>query len=291
MNDTFNFQRFGKYLAGDLKSCISNYGLSALLISLMGIIIYAGTILMGLIFDQTWEGPSIGFRVSAFIISMCVLIITMPPKCYGHITDRKAGSAWLLLPASRAEKYVAMLLMCIVVVPAASATVYLGIDALLCAVDSTCGQSILSAAAGFSVNISDFKVSLTNEIIVDGVQIVGEGSAVNRFVDQITCPWLYVDDYIMSVLIFVLGAVAFRKGKTVKTFIFLAVLNTVLSVAASPLLMNFSTEMISNAPESLSGMLDSWLFRNVALCDTINDTVFNVALLLALWFRLKTMKH
>jgi hypothetical protein len=39
MNDIFNIRRFGKYLASDAANCGANYGLSMILISLMGLII------------------------------------------------------------------------------------------------------------------------------------------------------------------------------------------------------------------------------------------------------------
>lgn len=39
MNGTFNIKRFGKWFVSDLKACISNYGLSFMLISMMGLII------------------------------------------------------------------------------------------------------------------------------------------------------------------------------------------------------------------------------------------------------------
>ena len=77
MNNIFNIRRFGKYLAADTGICAANYGLSMALISFMGLIIYAGTIIMGLIFNGKWGGPEIGFRVSDFAISAFVLVLTM----------------------------------------------------------------------------------------------------------------------------------------------------------------------------------------------------------------------
>ena len=34
-NDIFNFRRFGKYFASDIRTCAANYGLSLLTISLL----------------------------------------------------------------------------------------------------------------------------------------------------------------------------------------------------------------------------------------------------------------
>ena len=34
-NDIFNFQRFGKYFASDLRTCAANYGLSLLVLAIL----------------------------------------------------------------------------------------------------------------------------------------------------------------------------------------------------------------------------------------------------------------
>ena len=85
--DIFNFRRFGKYFESDLRSCASNYWLSMLLISLKGLIIYIGTECMGLAFTGEWSGPDKSFRVFTFVVSMFVLMTTMPVKCYGKLTE------------------------------------------------------------------------------------------------------------------------------------------------------------------------------------------------------------
>ena len=289
----FNFRRFGKYFASDLRSCASNYGLSMLLISIMGVIVYAGTVLMGVIFNQTWEGPELAFRVVTFMISMFVLIVAMPPKCYGHVTDKKAGSSWLLVPASRLEKYLSMILMCVIMIPVISAAVYLCLDAIICAIDRTCGQSLFAAAIGLFRKMAEATSLITADLMTGSPQAIVDEDAIISFIDQISCPWLYVDDFIGMVLTFLLGAVFFKSGKTVKTFLALAALSTAVSIIASPVMMKWGFDMagIMETEGSVNGLFDLGIVRHVALYDTINDTIVNIALLLGIWFRLKTLKH
>ena len=64
MNGTFNIKRFGKWFVSDLKACISNYGLSFMLISMMGLIIYAGTTITGLLINGTWAQRLVLFAAS-----------------------------------------------------------------------------------------------------------------------------------------------------------------------------------------------------------------------------------
>lgn len=117
MKEIFDFKRFGKYFVFDLRSCAANYGYSLTLICLMGVIIYIGTVSMGLLFNGSWGGPDIGFRNSVFCFSMFVLAVTMPVKCYGRLTEKRAGSEWLMIPASKLEKYLSMVLITVAAVP------------------------------------------------------------------------------------------------------------------------------------------------------------------------------
>jgi hypothetical protein len=101
-NDIFNFRRFGKYFATDIKTCWSNYGLSLLTISLITpIVLYVVLTAFNLIMTSTWDGPDMGFRFFTICVAMFCIVVTMPVKCYGRITEKQYGSFWLTLPASR----------------------------------------------------------------------------------------------------------------------------------------------------------------------------------------------
>lgn len=286
MNNTFNMKRFGTYLTADIRSGISNYGLSLMLISLMGAIIYTGTVIMGLIFKGTWGGPDIYFRATTFFICMIILMITMPVKCYGKITDKKYGSTWLMIPASATEKFLSMIITTIFIAPAVSAGIYLGLDALICAADSTCGQSLIVSFSNLIGEILEFSGSIGT----------GEADlpAFADFIRQVTCPWLYIDDFIMISLAFLLGAVIFKNAKIVKTYLSVTLIVSVIGM----ILITILPEIFSgiewtdpHSPENLNHMFNSAIFRHAALADTLNDTLVNLALMTGIYFRIKTMKH
>jgi len=284
MNKIFDMNRFGRYFATDLKSCIAGYGLSFLLISLMGLIIYIGTVMMGLIVNGTWVGPDLGFRVTTFGICMFVLIVTMPVKCYGKITDRKDGSDWLMIPVSGMEKFLSMVIMTIFIVPVASAGLYLGTDAILCALDSTCGDSMITSRL-----LDDFL-----KIAVASDNDMAAFPDMAAFIRQVRNPLLYIDDIIGGCLIFLLGAIVFQKSKSVKTFIAIIVITTALGMIVTPVInvvfSNLATT-VNESPEALNDMFSLGIFRHVAIFDTINDTIVNLILLTGIYFRIKTLKH
>lgn len=273
MKDIFNITRFGKYFASDFRASISRYGLSFLIVSLMGLVIYAGTIIMGLMFNGTWEGPSIYFRTATFAICTVVLVLTMPSKIYGHITEKRAGTTWLMIPASIFEKFLSMILISGIIVPALFTIVYLGTDALLCVLDQTCGTSICHIGK----DIAGYR----NEIPTEVMSAIG----------GLFTPYSYIDDIVGYVLIFLLGTVCFKNAKVAKTILFIIVLSMAMSIIGTPFIYSYIEELGNNPTISLEEFLSTSWVGNLSLIDTIYDTAVIVIAAACIFFRLKTMKH
>ena len=288
MKDIFDFKRFGKYFVSDFKGCVANYGLSLITISmLLYLICYVVTVSFGLIMNQGWEGLGLGTRATLFVIAMITLVITMPVKCYGKITEKQSGSFFLTLPVSRLEKFVSMLLMTIVVPPVIGTALYLGLDALVCLFDKTCGNNLVSEMQDLATII----MNIPEEAAMEAA--LGETPEnVAKFIKEITCPWLYVDDMIGTSLIFLLGAVFFKKGKTVKTIMACIALAIAVSIIATPIMTPWTNELFDMMDNgNFDEIFNLGIFRHAALFDTLNDTLVNIVLLIGIWFRIKTLKH
>lgn len=260
MKEIMDFNRFGKYFVSDLKSCAANYGYSLALICLMGVIIYVGTVTMGLLFNASWGGPECGFRNSVFSLSMFVMAVTMPVKCYGSLTEKRAGSQWLMIPASKFEKFLSMVLITAIVIPAVALGVTLGLDALLCAVDQTCGDSLISS------------MKTANAIHDDSVQTI--------------------NSIISLSLSFLLGAIFFKNSKTVKTLLVLFALGAVTMTVLFMILFNGvnMTELVEN--EALANeIVGNCPFGDNSFIPVLCCTVSYILLLAGIFFRIKTLKH
>ncbi len=288
--DMFNFDRFGKYFASDIRTCTANYGLSLITLSILSLLaLYVFHIAFNLILGNGWDGPGAGLRFFTFGVVMFCLVITMPVKCYGKLTEKQYGSQWLMVPASKPEKFLSMILLSCIVVPVIGGLLYLGMDALVCSVDSTCGNSLFRWAFDLESRI--------NEIFVaEQITAEPEFELVMNFLNQIKSPWLYIDDSIQMALPFLLGALCFKSGKTVKTFLAIAAASTIVSIICSPLMTDWTKTMMDmnvdgNNVIYADTLFNSWFFRNIALVDTISDTVTNIALMAAIYFRIKTLKH
>jgi hypothetical protein len=105
---------------------------------------------------------------------------------------------------------------------------------------------------------------------------------------------LYIDEIFGVTLPFLLGAIFFKNGKTVKTILALFAISTVSSVIMAPVVESWSHELLANInddPDVILSMFNNGLFKNLVLLDTISDTVINTAMLVCIWLRIKTLKH
>ena len=292
-NDIFNFRRFGKYFASDLRTCWANYGLSLLTIStIFPVGTYILTNAFNLVLRSTWDGPDIGIRSFIFIIATICMVVTMPVKCYGKITEKQYGSFFITLPASRLEKFVSMFLMTCIIAPVLGFALHLGTDAIICALDHTCGRNLVTGAMELIRNMGEMKELTLN--FVDESITVENAALAQDIIRQISSPWLYADEIFGITLPFLLGALYFKRGKTVKTILAIFAFSMATSIIMTPYAETWAAEMVSNAnadTNTILQMFNNGIFKNLVLIDTISDTVVNLALMAGIWFRIKTLKH
>lgn len=291
--DIFNFNRFGKYFVSDLRTCAANYGLSLLTLAVLTpLALECITGVFNMILGLTWEGAGIGMRAGIFGVAMFCMIVTMPSKCYGRLTDKQYGSFWLMLPASRLEKFISMMLICCIVAPFISICMYLGIDAVLCAIDHTCGENIIAGALNMMDEFTTFKMNLGGTDIEISEEYIMMYENASKFIDHVTNPWLYVDELLCASLPFVLGAICFKKGKIVKTFLALAALSTAASMLATPIMMGYMGDlMTASEDEVMKMMFESGFYNSLIWVDIVGDFILYGGMTVAVWFRLKTLKH
>lgn len=289
-NDIFNLNRFGRYLMTDVRNAVSNYGISILVMATLGLSIDVFVGLFHMIVSEGWQGIGISVRVPLFLLAFAVTLVSAPSKLFGHITEKKAGSAFLTLPVSTLEKTLSMVIVSCIMVPAAFVIVYLSIDLMVCSCDSTCGESLIEAATTFRADILDSLVC----------RHISELSVVMNKPESLVNPLLYIDDIIGVSLLFLLGATIFRKSKIAKTIGSIILICMVLSMIATPLLVSgikydMVQLMLNNelTPVTFSQHFPvlTWICRNLALADTINDTVINLLLIFLIWLRIRKINH
>lgn len=281
--------RFGRYFRSDLSAAISNFGISLLVFSTMAATTELFNGLFSLMLSGEWQGMTTALRIVLFTVFGVIMLLSSPAKLYGHLTDRKEGTAFLMLPASRFEKYLSMVLITCIIVPLFFAAVYLSLDALVCLFDPTAGESL-------------FSIIFLGSSRIDFSEFVAEASFPIENFKAIMTPWLYLDDLSQISLIFLLGALIFKKSKVGKTLGSIILIALSLQLITTPIMslamfdkihmlsdmdnIDFSGEFFSNTFPLLS-----WMFRHLVLLDTVQDLLMNGLLLFLVWLRLKKMKH
>ena len=156
-------------------------------------------------------------------------------------------------------------------------------------IDPTCGQSL---AGFFTSGWTIVRDLLEAGVTSDGIVLPAQGVA---FMKKLMSPWVLFDEIPTMILPFVLGAICFKNGKTVKTFLAFAAFGTISSIVLAPMMVDWGMNIelaAAGDPDIVLEQLNNMsIFKHLALIDIISDTVINVAILIGIWFRIKTLKH
>lgn len=248
--------------------------------AVMPIISYILIDLLAVVFGGTWCGVSYGARLAIFAITLLCLCISLPIKGYGRVTDKREGSNFTLLPVSTLEKTLSMILISCVAFPFMFILGYGILDLILCTIDPSCGKALCNPGI---LDIIWEHINSTTDMGIAPEEIRNALSAILN-------PWLYIDDLIQAILVFLLGAVFFKKSKAAKTILACFVFSIALSMITTPVIYGV---LGLNYAKDVTVLFDKlpWVFNHLGLLDTISDTVENVALGALIYFRLKTIKY
>lgn len=275
MDNTFKISRFGKYFVYDLKRQWKNIGMLMLIFALSPVIFYMLYMFFAALFDgglmklfsgMSIDGPSIWVRFGMAAVMITIFVMLFPSRAYGEITDKAKGSEWLMLPASRLEKYVSMMLVTLLVIPIMYIVVYLLSDGLVCLFDKSCGGALMS----FRIN----DLLRTTDIIIPANGL-----------------WIIIANTVQYAIIFLLGGLIFKKWKVVGTVLVLFALQMVFSGLLSAFITNADLEWWGN-------WFADWTIRHADSIDIWLNAFINLWLLLILaicgtwsWFRIKRLQH
>lgn len=272
MKQIFDINRFGKYFLYDLRDAKNHYWLSLIIEGCLPVILFFFFEVFSLLFSGHADPFPTSMHVMPFAFALIGVAFSFSSKVYGGLTDKKKGSAWLLLPASTFEKWLSIILMTCVVIPLCLAVLLLGTDGIL--------SLLFPGAYGQSIShLIDFNVKKKILEATDGIVQFNIG----------TLGYL---SWIQAVLVFTLGAIFFKRAKVAKTILTLFLVQMAFSILSLSFgrLIGFDSfaEYFSRIEDGESAM--NFLSNVVVLA---NVTEWLVAALLAggIFLRLKTLKH
>lgn len=262
MSSIFNFNRFAKVLNYDIKRSVQNYGLAMIILIMMP---YIHTLLVGmfsLVIDGVWRSPSATSRWIMFGMACFLFVLSYGVSSYGYLTDKKAGSDYVLLPASVTEKFLSMVLNCAFIAPIVFAAAYL---------------------------LNDWVVVKTG--LADGNDIITGSSFINGDNDIYVNIWVIgFISLSINILCFLLGAIFFAKRKVPMTLLVLLglqilIIPVVIAMAKSGLSIDGDVvpPFCSRYSGDIELLVNSFIY--------ISIIVEYILLLVLIFFRIKTIKH
>lgn len=257
-----------KYLRHDLLNAWQNAGLSTIVISCMPVWFFLVYQLVHLVFHSGFGVLPAGALGAAYILAFILAVVFLPVQIYGRVTDKRPGSNWLLLPASRFEKFFSILLVTCVALPIVFCAVLIGSDYLMSLIfGSSYGGPVLAT-------IFDRLGSILDEIHSDNVRLAFSG------------PYALYLSWCSNILFFTLGAIFFRKNKTVYTILSAFGIGLLITVVSGIFVANgfdFNFEPGDINEDSLMRTVNAVLFIIYLVEFALLD--------LGIYFRVKTLKH
>lgn len=268
-SEVFNGQRFWSYFKYDIVQMWRNHVKAAVGIGLAGLIFYFLCIFFGLILGDGWDGPNIATRFIVFFIAFTILELYQT-RTYGYLTDRRKGSAWLMVPASTFEKWLSMILMTLIVIPVVFLFVFFGVDTILSLADPTVGQSMLASIAGGMTDVIDKILEINGEY------------------DTTWSLWAFATPLFLgfccNFLFFLLCGLIFKKNKILGGFVIILILSILLSLVSSTMYYKETIEYedFAQAEAAIRSMVHVFNWAIAFITAGLAGGVF---------WRLKTLKH
>lgn len=268
-SEVFNGSRFWNYFKYDLVQMWRNHMKAAMAIGLSGVIVYFLAVLFNLVFSGAWCGPNVGIRIGTFFFAGVVLEFYYT-RIYGYLTERRKGSAWLMIPASAFEKCLSMMIMALIVLPIVLAVVFLTLDWIMAVIDPTVGNSLLYYVHHGYNAFSDALVEVNAEY--------------ETFWTPETFVPVMLASFCFNYLFFLICGICFKKNKILN-----AILVTILFSIVSSIIMNqfgaptyYSFENFSEAQGFIEKMLDTM---------TLITSLLAAGIAGGIYYRIKTIKH
>ena len=275
MKEFFKADRFGKFFLYELNNARASFGLSLLIIGLMPAILFLFNELFSLVFSGRLEPLDVAVKCACLVFCLLVIFISAPAKLYGKLTEKREGSDWLMIPASSFEKFLSMVVILCVVLPVAYLVLGIGSDLLLSAVfPSTYGSSLtLQMFNSISQGVNSWNGN--SAITFSKAGVIG----------------IYYASFCINILAFALGAICFKRSKGGKTILCIFAFSILLSFILVSIFghnMSIDSDDVETFIESLS---PERIKQIINLLTSLTIFIFLGGLLVANYFRIKTIKH
>lgn len=286
MNNTFNINRFGKILKHDGLNFFPNFILALAILWAIPVVIYLFTILMPT--EETIHIYNAMSRVSIIDFLLKIAIIIAPAILYKTCNDSRKGIGYAMLPASTLEKFLSMVIFCVIVTPIIYLAGALAIDSILALFN---GPYEGFAASLYFDKYAQIDYSIENH---DVAGILDDTWPI--FIENLSPTFLTVLS-LLAILtlssIFMFGNMIFKKRKTGKMIGILILLSIIIMIIFINYVVNnealaeyFKQIDEDNVTEFIERMVFIWM--NVTL---YTEIIVSALMLFGVYRKIKTQKY
>lgn len=274
-NEVFSFPRFGKYFKYDITQMWRNNGKAVIMLGGISLIVYLIWVIFSLVFTGTWQGPEIAVRAAVIVVGW-IILICYQTRTYGYLTEKRAGSSWLMVPASTLEKVLSMLLITVILQPLAYFCAYLLVDGLLALLDPTVGTALIASVGPAATEVHE----ALNEGVVQGFEV-----HLWMFFIPVILQAMY------NLMYFLLCGITFKKWKLIGAFAVLIGISIVSTLFFSLFAWGDWVDKLQMIKD-MDDPVNVINFANVML-SVLTSVNFLIFLLMGtgIYYRIKTLKH
>lgn len=272
MNNKFDWNRFCEVVKKDFRNLWPTFGTTMIVLASLPFAVW----LMALVFNRHFViGPD--WRVIMIMMVASLAAIMLPSRLYRTMNLRNEGIYYAMLPASKLEKFLSMLLFTFIVAPVVT---YLGsmvIDIILRLMPTGAyHQWLWQGQMGFPLPVT---MEMDDEFMPG-------------FHSWLLTAATYTG-FFASPAIFLYAATLFKKHKVLYTFLILYLIEFVLTIIAIPVIV-----VLSQNPNFMEWLYDTfhlmtperamnWILGIVALVNVVMIILFTWMA----WRRLKKMPY
>lgn len=223
MNETFDLNRFWNLLKKDFRALWPRYGVSMIIMACLTLVLW----LLVLLFSQ-WSAEGISqaeivplVRLALIIFGTALAACIAPFKLYGEVNDGKRGYYFALLPASKLEKYLSMLVHCLLTVPLLVLVAAVAVDTLL-----------------YLLPFGSYHEALWQIPLLNPDQLAECSYEVLRMMLFVTNPLLWVVMWLNAVVPFLFTNTIFKKNKFIKTLLWMWLIGFVFQMITTPIFIS-----------------------------------------------------
>ncbi len=282
MNNTLDINRFGKILKHDGLNFFPNMILALAILWAIPIIIYLFTSLIPS--DETSKVFDAFSRISTIDFIKKIAIIIAPVRLYKYCNDSRQGITYAMLPASTLEKFLSMVIYCVIVTPIIYIAGALVIDSLLALFH---GPYNGFAVAYYFDSFAQFDHSIEKSQLV-----FNEEDALLLF-NSISSTYMLIIGLLGTLMlssIFMFGNMIFKKHKTAKMIGILILLAIILMIVFVNYVANneniFNHAYKDNSEEFIRRLI--YIAMNIMF---YTELIVSALLLFGVYRKIKTQKY